>query len=666
MMSDSKIETVDFLFIGLGASNSLLLIKMNELGLLDNKKIAIIEPNNKKLNNQNFCFWSTEEEITSLNLNDLIKTKWQNIKVADRKSQNISPFYYYHVKSIDLYRKTQSILANQLCSYYEEKLIKEPLIKSNLYYIELQTINLIAEQIFDSRPPSYKPAKKYQSHLFQSFYGIELKTDNYTFDPSSITMMDFNIPQNEFCQFIYVLPFNQNTALFEITRFGKEIISKDVAEKLLKDYLDKMGFTYQILDVEKGVIPMSNLEISSIDYGKNWVYMGSNANMIKSTTGYAFLNMAKDASKLAQSIYNRADYNRQNQKFRFKFYDSLLLKILHDSPQNGKAIFKSLFNLVSINKVLLFLGERSSLKSELNIFSKLPILIFLRVAFKELLVRATYLSSIYSAFFITIFSVFAYLIDFKELVWFFLGFGFLSIGLSHGALDYLTNSSINNYGQLFKFIIKYLIIASILGLVWIILPDLALALFIIFSAWHFGQTDFKEWGYKDGIGSFIWGLIVLIMILIYHEKETISVLNQIKDLAVNDHLTNLSLNQIYISKFILTLISFGYALYLRSKFMLLTLTYLLISSFLPLIVSFGIYFIIQHSAQGWKHLKLELKTNTYYLLKKALPFSLGAVFIFLFFMLFNNHNYFGIFFILLSCLSLPHIFFMNNFYSRFK
>jgi len=60
-------------------------MKMHEKGLLQNKKLAIIEPDNKNANDRNFCFWSTDEEVINLNLSDLINTKLQHIKVADRE-----------------------------------------------------------------------------------------------------------------------------------------------------------------------------------------------------------------------------------------------------------------------------------------------------------------------------------------------------------------------------------------------------------------------------------------------------------------------------------------------------------------------------------------------------------------------------------------------------
>jgi lycopene beta-cyclase len=665
-MSNNITESVDFLFIGMGASNCLLLLKMYENDLLQNKKIAIIEPNSKIVNDRNFCFWSTEEELLKLSLGDLVSAKWPQIKVAEREFQKIMPFNYFHIRGIDLYNKVKKILKEHTVTYYKELFNGKPILKSKSFVISLTDSKIVANKVFDSRPPSYAKAEKNQSHLLQSFYGWELRTQDYILDATTMVMMDFDIPQNNHCQFMYVLPFNENTALFEVTRFGKEKITKDEAEKLLIEYLARFGFSYQILDEEKGVIPMSSLKISNINYGENWIYTGATANMIKPTTGYAFHNMAIDAQKQAEAMANQQAFIRVQQPKRFKYYDKLLLKILEDTPQNGKKIFQNLFNHIPINTVLTFLSEKSSLSKELLIFSKLPLVIFLHVAFKDILHRLTKLTPSYSAFLITVVALISHALGLKVILWVFLGIGFLSVGLSHGAIDYLTDKTINNRKQFIKFIISYLLKGAFLGLIWLFLPDLALLVFIAFSAWHFGQADFREWNFQQGLNSFIWGLIVLITILFYHHEETMAVLQHIKGLKIQNMLSALTFNQLFIVKLSITLFSILFAAYHKSKLILLTVCYLLLSTMLPLIVSFGIYFVIQHSVHGWRHLKKDLKTNSYKLWLKALPFSMGGALIILIFMLANNKDYIGLFFISLSCISMPHIFSMHSFYTRFS
>ncbi|MBC7418661.1 MAG: hypothetical protein H7325_10955 [Pedobacter sp.] len=104
----------------------------------------------------------------------------------------------------------------------------------------------------------------------------------------------------------------------------------------------------------------------------------------------------------------------------------------------------------------------------------------------------------------------------------------------------------------------------------------------------------------------------------------------------------------------------------KSGFIIITLTYLLLSSFLPLLVSFGIYFIGQHSIHGWRHLSKGLNEGSAKLWLKSLPFSLGGVLIISYFLFFSGPNYVGMFFIVLSCLSIPHVFSMHNFYSKLR
>jgi lycopene beta-cyclase len=362
-MPDKINEVFDFLFIGMGAANCLLLLKMNEKNLLVDKKIAIVEPNSKLINDRNFCFWSSEEELHRLKLHEFIDSKWHKIKVADRVCQTLAPLSYYHIRGLTLYKKVREILPNLNVKQFFENFEDEPVLESNLFILNFKDSIIKCEKVFDSRPPSYESAKKYQSLIFQSFYGWEIKTDAYNFDTETAIMMDFNIPQNYHCQFIYVLPFSKNTALFEVTRFGKEKISKTEAEKLLKDYLQNLGFQYQIYEEEVGVIPMSTLKIFETNYGENWILTRAKANMIKPTTGYAFYNMSVDAIEICDALFINKVHQRKKQKLRFNFYDNLLLKILEKKPQMGKRVFEKLFNKTPIYDVLQFLSEKTTLKN---------------------------------------------------------------------------------------------------------------------------------------------------------------------------------------------------------------------------------------------------------------------------------------------------------------
>ena len=191
---------------------------------------------------------------------------------------------------------------------------------------------------------------------------------------------------------------------------------------------------------------------------------------------------------------------------------------------------------------------------------------------------------------------------------------------------------------------------------------MALVLFLLYSAWHFGQADFKEWNLKQGWQSFLWGVILLTAILFFHVEELSNILIQIPNLSSVNLLNQLPSNGLMLIQVLTVSSGVILARLNRSTNLLITLIYLLMASQLSLLMAFGIYFVLQHSMNGWKHLSLGLNKQSSVMWKNALPFTIGGAGILIYFLLFAGENYIGLFFILLSCLSLPHVFSMHHFY----
>jgi lycopene beta-cyclase len=656
----------DFLFVGLGAANCLLILRLHYNGLLKGKTVAILEPDHKNTNDRTFCFWATEDELSKLNLQTLISYSWDYIEINGITKQLIDPLHYYHIKGIDLYTQTKSILGNHTISYFSSFLLENPRIQPNYCEIILENNILHANKVFDSRPPTFETPKKNESQLYQSFYGWTIKTSTNFFDTSAIVMMDFNVPQNDSTQFIYVLPFNQNTALVELTRFGAEKLTKEESHYILDNYIKKLDISFDILDYEQGVIPMSSAKMKVDDFGENWINMGVRAGLLKSTTGYVFHAMAEDTIIQAEAIKNNQFPQRSVRKSRFLFYDRLLLKILDEKPEYGKIIFETLFKKIPVTMVFRFLREQTTIFEEIPIFLKLPRRIFIKTAVKDFLYRFKSLPVLIVPFLFTVFTIVLSQFNYEDISSGILILGFLSVGLSHGALDHLTSHKIIQKKQLFTFIGSYLLKSTIFGLIWFFFPDIALLLFIAYSAWHFGQADFKEWKLAQGIQSFLWGLVVLCVILFFHFEELKWIIQQIPNIQSINILNKITEAQLLSFQVLILVFGLCMAVLNKSKQILFTLIYLLLSSMLPLLVSFGIYFVGQHSIHGWRHLLTGLNERSSSLWLKSLPFSTGGALIILCFPFFAGPNYVGMFFILLSCLSIPHIFSMHRYYSKLK
>ena len=657
--------SVDYTFIGFGAANCLLLKNLIECGSLEGKSIAIIEPSSKNKNDRTFCFWSTPAEIDALGLEKLISTSWKKISINKSNAETIEPFVYAHIKGIDLYTETQRLLTTINSTYYTEPFQGNPIVFSEHIELTLSEVQLKTKKVFDSRPPIFSKPANNQSLLYQSFYGWEIETTGYLFDNETATLMDFNIPQKDTCQFIYILPFTAHHALVEVTRFGNEPISEEESNELIQAYLANYAIDYTICATEHGVIPMASTPLQNEDFGPLWIKTGARANMIKPSTGYAFLAMAHDATLIVQNLENQQPIKRKKTKKRFQLYDRLLLKILDTKGTKGAKIFSTLFEKIPAANVLLFMSEKTHFGQELSIFSKLPFFTFFNALVKDFAVRFFQLSP---AIFALLFSICALLLNSigaAHVSFFILLIGFFSIGMAHGSLDHLisVNRSKRGFSNYFKFISIFLLKSIAFASCWFLSPNFGLIVFLIYSAWHFGETDFHQWGFKSGLFSLLWGINILAIMLFFHLEETRAVLTPIAATLLIDNPLFSSETSLAIVQLGIVALSLFNLLLTRSKFMLITLCYLFLSSMLPLLISFGTYFVFQHSLHGWSHLKIKLNTTNKRLWTNALPFTLAGSGIILFFVFFNKTSFLGTFFILLSCLSLPHVLCMKKFYT---
>jgi lycopene beta-cyclase len=661
VVSSSLTETYDYVFLGCGAANSLLMLQMHTSGLLAQKRIAVVEPDKKITNDRTFCFWITAEQEQELGIAHLIDHRWHEVEITGIAKERIDPMAYCHIEGIRIYNEAREIAQRYDIHYFNSAITNDQIEEVNGNYIfQLNNTRLCARLVFDSRPPVFAKPKNNESYLLQSFVGWKIRTSDPVFDPSAMTMMDFNIEQHDSVQFVYCLPFNSQTALVEVTRFGTSCIHDNEAFPILKHYLSKRHTHYEIESVEKGVIPMSTAALISPEMNTNWIYTGAASGKVKPSTGYAFHAMAEDALHISAHLKNDTLPSRLKAKSRFRMYDRLLLKILEQQPHLGKHIFETLFQKAPVSEVLHFLREKTSLLQDARILLQLPKVPFIKAAVNDVFQRMPV--SMIPALLTPLFLVLS-LCQLDYLSWGVLMGGFLLIGLPHGALDHLTTGLTHTTTSLVRFILKYLFIAFIVVVCWYLLPDVALLLFILYSAWHFGEADFEEAGLKSGLFSFMWGLSTLLLILFSHPRELSAIVEQLGTTMVHHYLLSMSGYTHFIVSTVAAFSMTYAAVRLKRLPMAFTVIYLCIAAALPLLMCFGLYFICQHSLNGWRQLKSKLSMNTVSLWKQAAPFTLGALVILGAVLFFAGPKFIGLFFILLSAMSLPHVWCMHRFYT---
>ena len=659
---------VDYLFAGAGASATLLLMNMEKQGLLKDKKILILDPDAKDDNDKTYCFWAEQNQQLTESCRHLISHQWEEVSVNRNKQESLLPKKYFHISGIDVYKELKRII-NQYHLQRIQSSVVELISIENGVKVITDTNIWESSFVFDSRPPKYLPLQNDDAHLLQSFIGYVITTDVPIANINCVDLMDFNVEQLGATQFVYVLPLGAGKTLVELTRFGLASLTPPEANPVLDLYITQRFGNYQILHTEIGCIPMSTAAIS-VETIPGVIPIGGRAGAVKPSTGYAFKNMFSHGERLADSLKRNLPPAVITDSSRFRFYDRLLLLILSKQPSLGKPIFEALFKKNEAKNVFKFLDEKTTLIQDIRIFLTLPMQPFLKAVGWVMSSRMQRIKTPFIVLLLSLLLLFLHkmvpnIFDFLQITIF--TAGMFLVGIPHGAVDHLLETGNFKSPIKLSFIIKYISLALFNLVVWIFFPMIALVFFIGYSAWHFGQTDWKEWQAQkiNVIKNATWGIFILSIILCGHIVETNNILNNMQVFKIP-----LTDKEGKIASTLLSIVAITWAVLEKRWRMLLSCLMLLVSIELPLISSFGLYFIGQHSMNGWTHLKQGMSVDNKSLYWKALPFTIGSLVLFAVFIYLLKNNYLAefneslltIFFVFISCISFPHVMVMNRFY----
>lgn len=257
----------------------------------------------------------------------------------------------------------------------------------------------------------------------------------------------------------------------------------------------------------------------------------------------------------------------------------------------------------------------------------------------------------------------------------------LLTGIPHGALDHLiqeaTDKKFNRTYNAKLFLLKYLMIMMFYAFAWYWFSGMSLLVFLLISAWHFGETDLEKAPQNALIWSFtrlIYGFYILAFILLTHLDEVRPIVDKMienqKSLVALWNFVALNVKQIlyllglsFITTFIIAQSEF-LILFDKVRFFRL-LVILLTSAYLPLLPAFALYFGGWHALCAFDnihdYLRKDHPTLTFKIVYlKTLPLTLLAI-VFLCAFLWYYRVYtlhfdpFPILFIFISLITLPHL-----------
>ena len=247
----------------------------------------------------------------------------------------------------------------------------------------------------------------------------------------------------------------------------------------------------------------------------------------------------------------------------------------------------------------------------------------------------------------------------------------LSIGIPHGSVDHIIafiNPKARKFDSKPIFYLVYLSLIVFNIILWVISPFLGLLVFLIISCYHFGETQVIGYNPTDNkILNFVIGANILLSLFLNNIVELQEILYILPQFASLDLSAFDSVFFLLISVAILMLSIVNFEI--KRKVPLyaeITILYMVFFH-TDLLTSFALYFGFCHSLPMLMLEFKEFKTDSFmkfYL--KTLPFTiLSIIFGFLLYQ-FNNDlltsdNLILFVFIIISSLTLPHVFIMKDF-----
>lgn len=374
----------DYIIIGNGLAGLQLALKMVSDAYFNNKQIALIDPSEKLSNDKTWSFWETKPS----QWNHITHKSWEKATIITSKKSidlELHPYRYKTIRAIDFYKWAKSKLQsyNNVHFFIEEvvSITERPEIgvKTNKHSYQ-------ATHVFDSRIPE-KFLKNHRKYLLinQHFKGYVIKTKHDAFDESKIIMMDYRLKDSNQTTFSYVLPFSKTEALVEFTYFTENLVAEQTYDKFIesyiKDYLKIENYT--IIETEIGQIPMTNFPFEKFNT-KNITKIGTAGGWVKGSTGYSFKHTEKKVSKIIENLKAEKSPSKNLFKRKYKFYDTVFLKVLKDENHKGEWIFERFYSKNSIQTMFKFLDEESTFWEELKIMHSLFSWSFIKALFKIL------------------------------------------------------------------------------------------------------------------------------------------------------------------------------------------------------------------------------------------------------------------------------------------
>lgn len=374
----------DFIICGAGAAGLSLAYRLSEEEF-HKYKILIIDKDDKQKDDRTWSIWTEGNGP----FDHLAQKSWDKIlfRNADlEKTMEIEPFRYLKIRGIDFYNYTlDKIRASPNITFLHDEILGMEVSEGKSIVKTSTSGAYTTSWVFNSTLKGEIDKKKH-NYVDQHFKGWFIKTTEDKFDPTVATLMDFNIPQENECRFMYVLPTSAKEALVEVAIFSNNILEQSSYDQILKNYINahlKIN-SYEIEETEYAIIPMTTYPFEQANE-KGITHIGTAGAAAKGSTGYAFLHIQDQVDHLIKQIKNGNSPNFPKGFYtnRYRWFDDVLLNVLLNNRMPLGEVFGDMFRKLPPAIMLKFLSNKTTRLEDLRILSTPKYLPFMKAAINE-------------------------------------------------------------------------------------------------------------------------------------------------------------------------------------------------------------------------------------------------------------------------------------------
>lgn len=340
---------------------------------LRDRSILLIDRDQKNRNDRTWCYWERGEGA----FESILYRIWNQVEFHGPTLSGLldmGSYRYKMLRGIDFYTFMDSHLAR--FSNIERRQATINRIKDTPQggFVIADDEPFIADYVFDSTYALNLTIPE-NHNLLQHFKGWVIKIDQPFFDVSRPRMMDFRVPQQGDCRFVYVLPFDEQTALIEYTLFNDKLLTDAEYDNDLHQYIQNHlnGLQFDIRETEFGVIPMSDVTTQE-NPSKHIIRIGTSGGYTKPSTGYTFQRTQRYLRSLVDSLAQTGRPQRPVSWWqkRYKFFDSIMLNVLEKHRYPADAMFSVLYERNPAERVFQFLDEEDKFFDDLRVMNSMP------------------------------------------------------------------------------------------------------------------------------------------------------------------------------------------------------------------------------------------------------------------------------------------------------